>query len=58
VDSTRQPDVQTVGADGKVKNVVEVERRPNSQRNKDREKEYDKLGVPNETVPLPKRPSQ
>lgn len=55
VDSTRRPDVQVVDAEGKVKSVVEVERRPNSQRNKDREKEYDKLGVPHETIPLPKR---
>ena len=55
VDSTRRPDVQVVGANGKVKSVVEVERRPNSQRNKAREQEYDKLGVPHKTVPLPKR---
>ena len=47
----RRPDVQTVGAHGKVKSVVEVGRRLNSQRNKDREKEYGKLGVPHETVP-------
>jgi RHS repeat-associated protein len=51
--STRRPDVQTVGADGKTKSVVEVERRPNSARNKVREAEYNKLGVPNTTRPLP-----
>ena len=53
--SNRQPDVQTVGADGKTKSVVEVERRPNSDRNKTRENEYDTLGVPHTTVPLPPR---
>ena len=56
MDSNRRPDVQTVGSDGKVKEAVEVERNPNGKRNKDREKEYDKLGVPNKTVPLPKKP--
>lgn len=51
-DSTRRPDVQTVGQDGKVVKVVEVERRPNSKRHNDRMREYDNLGVPHETVPL------
>lgn len=54
-DSTRRPDVQVVGPDGKVVKVVEVERRPNSQRHTERQKEYDRLGVPHETVPLPKK---
>lgn len=54
VDSTRRPDVQVVGPDGKVVKVVEVERRPNSRRNRDREAEYDRLKVPNQTVPIPK----
>jgi RHS repeat-associated protein len=51
--STRRPDVQTVGADGKTKSVVEVERRPNSARNKAREAEYDRLGIEHTTRPLP-----
>ena len=55
VDSTRRPDVQAVGAGGKVRKVVEVERRPNSKRHADRKEEYDKHGVPHETVPLAKR---
>jgi hypothetical protein len=55
VDSTRRPDVQVVGPDGKVVKVVEVERRPNSQRHVERQKEYDSLGVPHKTVPLPKK---
>ncbi len=55
VDSTRRPDVQTVGPDGKVVRVVEVERRPNSRRHRERQKEYDRLNVPHETVPLPKK---
>jgi len=54
--STRQPDVQTVGADGKTKSVVEVERRPGSARNKAREAEYNSLGVNHTTVPLPPKP--
>src|SRR5262249_30984123 len=54
VDSRRKPDVQVVGPDGKVVKVVEVERHPNSRRNRKREKEYDRLKVPNETVPLDK----
>jgi RHS repeat-associated protein len=55
VDSTRRPDVQVVGPDGKVVKVTEAERRPNSQRHIERQKEYDRLGVPHETVPLPKK---
>jgi hypothetical protein len=54
-DSTRRPDVQVVSPDGKVVKVVEVERRPNSQRHIERQKECDRLGVPHETVPLPKK---
>ena len=54
VDSTRRPDVQ-VAKDGKTERIVEVERRPNSKRNLDRQKEYDRLKIPHETVPLPKR---
>ena len=53
-DSTRRPDVQTVGADKKTKSIVEVERRPNSARNKAREEEYKKLRIPNTTKPIKK----
>lgn len=52
-DSTRRPDVQTVGADGKAHTVVEVERRPNHARHKTRQAEYDNLGVKHRTRPLP-----
>ncbi len=48
--SNRRPDVQAV--DKKTKKttkIYEAERRPNSKRNKDREEEYKKLGIPNET---------
>jgi hypothetical protein len=51
--STRRPDVQTVGVDGKTKSVVEVERRPNGARNQTREAEYNNLGVQHTTRPLP-----
>ena len=52
-DSTRRPDVQIVGADGKAHTVVEVERRPNHARHKTRQAEYDNLGVKHRTRPLP-----
>jgi RHS repeat-associated protein len=52
-DSNRRPDVQVVGEDGKVKKVIEVERKPDSKRNIDREKEYKRLNIPSNTVPLP-----
>jgi RHS repeat-associated protein len=52
-DSTRRPDVQTVGANGKTHTVVEVERKPNSVRHKTRQGEYDQLGVKHTTRPLP-----
>jgi hypothetical protein len=56
-DSTRRPDVQIVGKDGKARKITEVERRPNSARNQKREAEYKKLGIPNETKPI-KKPEQ
>lgn len=52
VDSRRIPDVQTVDANGRTRSIVEVERRPNSSRNKNRENEYNDLGIPNKTIPL------
>ncbi|MBI5764008.1 MAG: hypothetical protein HZA51_10835 [Planctomycetes bacterium] len=55
-ESNRRPDVQVVGRDKKVKEIVEVERRPNSARNLRREQEYNDLGIPHETVPLPPKP--
>jgi hypothetical protein len=48
-DSTRKPDVQIVGPDGKTRKVLEAERRPNSPRNRTREEEYRKLKVEQET---------
>jgi hypothetical protein len=50
--STRRPDAQIVDANGKTRKVFEAERRPNSQRNKQREAEYNKLKVDQETHPL------
>jgi hypothetical protein len=51
-DSTRRPDAQIVNAKGKTRKVFEAERRPNSQRNKQREAEYKKLKVKQETHPV------
>jgi RHS repeat-associated protein len=56
-DSNRRPDVQIVDKNGKTRKIVEVERRPNSKRNKEREAEYNKHGIPNETKPI-KQPGQ
>ena len=50
--SKRIPDQQIVGADGRTRKAYEAERLPNSQRHKDRIKEYDDLGIENETAPL------
>jgi len=52
LDSTRQPDVQIVDKNGKTRKIYEAERKPQSQRNKAREKEYDELGVEHETHPV------
>jgi RHS repeat-associated protein len=51
-DSRRRPDVQIVDKNGKARKVFEAERKPNSQRNLNREKEYKKLKVDQETHPL------
>jgi uncharacterized protein RhaS with RHS repeats len=48
-DSTRQPDVQIIGKDGKTRKIFEAERHPNRQRNQLREEEYKRLGIENET---------
>jgi RHS repeat-associated protein len=48
--SNRRPDVQVIDPKtGKTTKIYEAERRPNSKRNKNREAEYDKLGIPHET---------
>ena len=52
VDSKRRPDAQIVDTKGKTRKVFEAERRPNSTRNKNREAEYKKLQLDNETHPL------
>src|SRR4029077_13182324 len=52
VDSTRRPDAQIVNAKGTTRKVFEAERHPNRKRNKQREAEYKKLKLPNETHPL------
>ena len=52
VESTRRPDAQIIDAKGNTRKVFEAERRPNSQRNKEREAEYKKLKLDNETHPL------
>lgn len=51
--SLRRPDVQIVDESGKARKVFEGERRPNSKRNRDREAEYDRLGLPCERTPVP-----
>jgi RHS repeat-associated protein len=48
-DSNRKPDVQIVNKEGKTRKIFEAERKPSSQRNRDREAEYDRLGIPHET---------
>jgi len=49
-DSNRRPDVQVVDPKtGKTTKVYEAERRPESTRNKNREAEYNRLNIPNET---------
>ncbi len=52
-DSNRRPDVQIVDKNGRARKVFEAERRPNSTRNRRREKEYDRLGVEQETHRVP-----
>jgi len=48
-DSNRRPDQQIVDKTGKTRKVFEAERKPNSKYNKEREAEYDKLGIEHET---------
>jgi hypothetical protein len=48
-DSNRRPDVQIVDEEGKARKVLEAERRPESKWNRDREAEYDKLNIEQET---------
>ncbi|WP_448721985.1 RHS repeat-associated core domain-containing protein [Acanthopleuribacter pedis] len=47
--SNRRPDVQILNKDGTTRKVFEAERKPNSKRNKNREKEYDDLSIEHET---------
>lgn len=49
LDSNRKPDVQIVGKDGKTRKTFEAERRPNSKRNRNREEEYRRLKLEQET---------
>ncbi len=50
-DSNRRPDVQVVDPQtGKATKVYEAERRPESTRNRNREAEYNRLNIPNQTV--------
>jgi hypothetical protein len=53
-ESSKQPDIQ-IAKDKKTIKIKEVERNPNSKRNKLREEEYKKLGIENETIPIPKK---
>lgn len=48
-DSNRKPDAQIVDKDGKTRKIFEAERKPESKRNKNREKEYDNLNIEHET---------
>jgi hypothetical protein len=50
VDSTRRPDVQIRDSSGKTRKIDEAERHPNSKRNKSREAEYDKHGIPHKHI--------
>jgi RHS repeat-associated protein len=50
--STRRPDVQIVDPNGRARLIIEVERRPNSRFNLEREAEYNRLGIPNTTRPI------
>lgn len=54
--SNRRPDVQIIGPDGKTRKIFEAERNPGSKRNRLREEEYNRLGIPNETHPLDCKP--
>jgi hypothetical protein len=47
--SNRKPDVQIVDKEGKTRKVFEAERKPTHKRNRDREAEYKKLGLEQET---------
>ena len=48
--SNRKPDVQVIDPKtGKTVKIYEAERKPTSQRNINREEEYKKLNIPNET---------
>ncbi len=49
VDSNRLPDSQIVNRKGRTVKVGEVERYPNRKRNREREEEYKKKGIPFET---------
>ncbi len=51
-DSNRRPDVQIVDREGKARKIFEAERYPNRARNINREKEYNDLGIENQTFPL------
>ena len=44
--------MQIVGKDKKTRKVIEVERKPNSKRHKERVKEYEKCGIKCETRPV------
>ncbi|WP_172724550.1 RHS repeat-associated core domain-containing protein [Neorhizobium tomejilense] len=48
-DTGRRPDVQIRDENGRTVAIKEAERNPNGKRNRDREAEYDRLGIPNQT---------
>jgi hypothetical protein len=51
--SNRRPDVQIRDANDRTRKIMEAERRPTHKRNRDREAEYDRLGIPHETHSVP-----
>ncbi len=51
-DSNRRPDQQIVDENGRTRQIYEAERKPNSKYNRAREAEYNRLGVPHQTIPL------
>jgi hypothetical protein len=54
-DLNRKPDAQLIGANGKTRKVIEVERSPNSKYHKKRLEDYKRCGIECETRPIPRK---
>lgn len=57
-DSNRIPDNQIVTKEGTTRKIFESERHPTRQRHRDRQAEYDGLGIEHETLPVGETPPQ